>query len=144
MSSKRNLLVILVVSVVLLLVGIVTLYPDSIGVCGPQDRGCIYPLAFNLGEPLTFSMILFIPSVLLVLVFRNTVYGAWKKFALVYVPLAVLAIILVPVTCSRMIDVFCFTKENTSWLTAGGFLLITLLLVASQKLKETRVRKQPL
>ena len=136
---KTTILKILVFSAGFFVVGIIALYPDSFGICSVGDRECIYPLAFNLGEPLTFFTILFIPSVLLVLAFRDLIYQTWKKFALVYIPLAAILIALVPVNCGgAYISFFCLNKENTSWLTAAGFLLITLILLIPQKLKSKR------
>lgn len=136
METKTPILKIFVFSVILFFVGLISLYPDKLGLCGSAERGCIYPIAFNVGEPLTFYMLLFIPSVVLVFAFRNTVYQSWKKFALVYVPLSAILIALVPVSCGgNFISFFCLNKENTSWLTALGFLAITIILIITKKLK---------
>lgn len=136
MESKKTILKVFLFSVIFLLVGLITLYPDRFGICNPDDRECVYSLAFTIGEPLSFFMILFIPSVLLVFAFRDLIYQTWKKFALVYIPLAAILVALVPVYCGgNFISFFCLNKENTSWLTAGGFLVITLIFIITKKLK---------
>ena len=135
MESKKVILKVLLLNVVLLLVGLLFALPQNFGLCASDDWSCISSLSSRLGEPLTFFTALFIPSVLLVLLFRNLIYETWKRIAIVYVPLALILVALVPVSCGGFISSFCLNKENASWLTAGGFLIITLILIIGKKLR---------
>lgn len=136
METKGIILKILASSILFLLVGLLFALPQKFWLCAGNDWVCISSLSGNIGEPLTLFMALFIPSALLVFAFRNIVYQAWKKFALFYIPLSVILIALVPVSCGgNFISFFCLNKENTSWLTAGGFFIITIILIITKKIK---------
>lgn len=136
MEPKKVISRTFLLSIVFLLVGLFFAFPQNLGLCAANDWVCISSFSGNIGEPLTFFMLLFIPSVILVYVFRNIVYQAWKKFALIYLPLSAILIALVPVSCGgNFISFFCFNKENASWLTALSFLLITIILIITQKLR---------
>lgn len=134
MDNKKYLTITLVVSVALVLVGLLLSFPQATGICAENDWVCISRFSTNAGEPLVLFFAFFIPSMLVVLVFRNIVYQTWKKLALVYLPLSALWIVFAPVTCGGFIS-FCLNKEKVSWLTAAIFLIITLLLTLTQKLK---------
>ena len=142
MSSKR-ILTYLLFPIVLFLLSVLFRFADSLSICPSNDQICAYKYYSELSRPfLTWGKITIIWAII-VIFFKPLFSSFVKKGALIYLILSAALIGVAPVNCGGFF--VCFEdKDIVSWLTAGGFLLITLLLIASQKLKEARARKQPL
>ena len=134
--SKKILITFLLVGLLFLATGFLLSFPQNFGFCISDDWVCISDMSDNYGESFIFWAIYFLIAVIFVRVFNASVYTVWKKFTFVYVPLSVLLIAFVPVYCGgSYVEIFCLNKENSTWLTSIGFLVITLILIISKKLK---------
>ena len=134
MNYKKFLKISIFVSLLGIVLGYILLYPETFGICSSENRDCIYPLAFNFGEPLMFGLIPVTIAPIAMLFSSESVFKLWKKFALVYVPLSVLWIIFSPVSCNAPANM-CFDKEMISWITSVGFLVITLGIIIYKKFR---------
>lgn len=133
--KKNKAIALLIISVLLLLLGFVFLYPEKFGFCAVDDRDCIYPNAFNFGEPLIFTM----PAIILLSVIlfftKPEVFKAWSKFAMLVIPLLALLIIFTPVQCGGGYVGLCLDKEMASIFSGVGFFIVSLVLIIYKSLK---------
>ncbi|MBM2817858.1 MAG: hypothetical protein HW401_448 [Parcubacteria group bacterium] len=139
MSHRKILGILLGLSILGLITGLTFLYPEKIGLCAPDDRQCIYPRAFSVGEPLTFGLIPFIPLLILLLFFPKEVFNTWKKFALVIIPISAIIIIATPVDCK---NILCLNKEPMAWILSIIFALISLIIVIYKSLRMFLARRK--
>lgn len=77
-----------------------------------------------------YSIVILI-SLFLLFLLRIEVYKSWRKFALIYLPLAVLAIHAAPESGDMLFDI---SKETVTIFFAGLFLLISLILIIVKSL----------
>ena len=129
MNPKKNIVISLVVSIVLILVGYYLTNPEMFGLCTPNELGyCATPYNRSIGQPLVLGMISVSLS-LLVLLFRQEAFQAWKKFAVWAIPLGVVPIALTPVQSGGAIGIPSIDREIATWLVSGAFLLISLVII---------------
>lgn len=130
---KKNMFLFMV-SISLFLLSFVIIYPEKFGLCETLDRECIYPNAFNIGEPLliTAPILAFISFILFFT--KPEVFKAWSKFAIFAIPLLVIFIISTPVQCSAALGM-CLDKELASWASSIVFLILSLIVIFYKTLK---------
>ena len=138
MSHRKILGILLGISILGLITGLAFLYPEKIGVCSPDDRECIYPRAFSIGEPLTFGLIPFIPLLIILFFFSKEIFKTWGKFALVIIPLSIIVIISTPVSCH---SILCFNKELMAWSLSILFLILSLIIIIYKSAQMFLARK---
>ena len=123
--------VILGVVILLVLLGLLIVYPDAFGLCQKADTSCIfkYPV-FSLGEPLMIGMgSMFILIGIIQFVQENT-YRDWRKFAMWAIPLGAILIALSPVQGSGVIGIPSFDREIVTWIVSVVFLVVSLIIMA--------------
>ena len=138
MNHRKILGILLGLSLLGIVVGLIFLYPEKIGVCSPNDRECIYPRAFSIGEPLTFGFIPFIPLLIILFFFYKEIFKTWGKFALVIIPLSIIVIISTPVSCH---SILCFNKELMAWSLSILFLILSLIIIIYKSAQMFLARK---
>ena len=132
--KQNKILIYFLFPVVLLLFSQIFRFADSFFLCVAGDQTCAYQYYESLSRPLfIWGKVAVVWAI--IVVFLNPVFSSFsKKFALVYLILSAVIIGVAPASCGGFF--VCFQDKDTfSWLTSIGFLVITLILIISQKLK---------
>lgn len=143
MKHTHILVFLLMASLLAFISGVVLVYPDLVGLCPQGARSCIYSFpVFSVGEPLLFGAIPLFITFLILLFLRKETYDTWKKFAIVYLPLAFILIFTTPVSSGFL----QMDRELMSLWTAGIFLVISLGIIAYKawKLREVVITDEDL
>lgn len=112
--------------------------PVQAGLCSEAQLMCLILIGDNVGQPMmTFSLALFVISMILIFT-REVIFYIWLKFfASWFVPLSVFLIAMMPVDGGSSFfpgpD-----KESTTWTLGIIFLIISLVIII---VKLTRLRK---
>jgi len=97
-------------------------------------RGYLDSLDNNLGIPLALFSIISIFILLILLFLREQVFHMWSKFAIIFLPIAIIFVAITP----EYRDVFfSFDKEMYTLFFATIFLIVSLLIIA---IKSFRLR----
>lgn len=131
MTHKKILLLILVCSVVVLFSSLAFGLPERFGLCAANDDICIYrylDYQWITGFFLFFSAIL-IPICFLLFFIKKEVFRAWSKFAIWWIPFSAALLYVTPEYQGGWGLSFPFDREISLWVTSGGFLLISFLLI---------------
>ncbi len=135
--NRKKLIIYLISSI--MLVAIILFYAnrDYIGICPPYDvdgGGCFDNLTSVL-VPVLFALLIAISVLIVKLIVQSSVFTAWKKFAVVYLPVAALLIALSPRSCGFM----CFDREMTTTWMGAMYVIISLIIII---VKSIKLRKQ--
>lgn len=133
MGYRKKVFYITGVSICGFLAGILLANLREAGICGtPFCRDIIGDM---IGVPVGFfSMILFTLSFILLFT-REAVFYSWKKFAIVYLPIAAILLFLTAGESGGGIGFAAIDGEIISWWLAGLFLSISLLIIGSKSWK---------
>ena len=132
MSHKKKITFIIIFSIFVFIIGFILTEPVAMGICDSNARfSCIRPLS-DIGQPLAMGPISLFLISLILLFFSREVFDAWKKFAVVYIPLAIIWLALTPTSCSSLV---CPDREMVTWYTSIGFFLISLGIIIYKKIK---------
>ena len=120
-------IVLFVLSLLGILIGQIISQPNWIGICVDGDYTCIskFPV-FELGHPLFFG----IPYLALVSFFllflRKEIFSAWGKYAIWYLPLAIIILAIAPPLTSG------FGPDRTQLAIILGqlYVIISILVIA--------------
>lgn len=147
MSRVIQVLALLVVGVAMFYLGFVY---DSADVNGPTSFTEKYCLARNIYHQAgkadcnypEMATSLAIPGIVLILLslcllfVREQTYKSWRKFAYFGIPIEVIIIWFAPFQIPTGTGlVYQFTKESSSWLVSGAFLLISLIIIITKSLR---------
>lgn len=128
--KNKQILIPLILSVVGFVVGYVLTNSIKFWICISNnvvtDASCIN-LYERLGDPIYYGAGA-LAIVFLVLSFTSQAFSAWKKFAVWFVPLAVLLFIFYPEPGSG--DLFSPYPEQVFQWVSGLYIIISLLLIA--------------
>ncbi|HEY4478786.1 MAG TPA: hypothetical protein VI981_00260 [Candidatus Paceibacterota bacterium] len=143
MDYKRRLIFLGTLALAGLLIASVLLWPDRLGLCSHGDKACIYNYINYeiISVPiLLFSLLTLVCSVVLYFM-RSGVFYSWVKFTLWWVPLSVILIAITPEYGGSGLDggIPSFGREVVIWFMAGGFFVLSLLIIAW---KSFRLRKK--
>ena len=124
-------------SIILFLIGYAIVYPENMGICDRNNDVCIFRFpVFTIGEPLLISSFFFILTSLALFWANDNAFKIWKKFAVIYLPILVLVIIIAPATGSGLLDL---NKEFfTQWL-AGIFFVVSLGIIFGKREKQSSI-----
>ena len=137
MSYKKQILILLTVFIVIFIVGFELASPRDIGLCAKNDSVCNYEFGASYGLPIWFLSLAIILTLIVLLFSPERAYHAWKKFALVSIPLGAIWIATTPVSCGGGFGLsLCFNKEAITWLTSGLFLGISLIIILVSSLRK--------
>lgn len=118
----------------------------SVGICSDRNYGyepdsnyCSYIGDENIGQPvIIWSSLLFIIFFILIFLSKE-ILKTWKKFALVIVPLSVIAIITSPISCQ---GIMCYNKETITLFSSIGFSIISLIIIIYKSVRILLVRRK--
>lgn len=111
--------------------------PFSLGLCESGDYSCDAKIGEGVGMPMIlFSFFLFLISLLLFI--RQEVFHSWKKFAIVYLPVAAILLFIAAGESGGGIGFARIDGEIISWFLSGIFLFISLLIIC---IKSWKLRK---
>lgn len=140
MYLERRATIVLALSVFAFLAAIVLTEPVLFGLCGQEDFfSCQAPLEYT-GQPLGV-MAAAVGIISFVLLFLpRSVFSLWLKYVLVcLLPILILWIIYTPVTCYAALSL-CVNKELATFLSAGIFVVISLIVIG---IKYWQLHQQP-
>lgn len=124
MESKKRINQLTIVAAIFFVVFLFLSGTIKNGICGDTDLSCLR-MEDSIGTPIfLFSVSIFILCVLLR--WLSAGFHAWLRFAKYYIPVAALLIIASP---SVATTIFGFDKEFMSWLLAGTFFVVSVVLV---------------
>jgi len=107
---------------IVLIISLFFMLAETLGFC--DSYGAICRFAFE--ESYTYPLLILSLSILVPLSFLSEkAMEKWFRIMWVYVVVYVIAIYSVPVLCDFL---FCFTKQNTSWILSILFLLISIII----------------
>ena len=131
MKTRKPVLQTLLVSFILFVVALILTSPSTFALCKAGDTYCFDPYDEMFGQPGgIFSVALIVLSLILLIVPR--VFHSWLRFAKYYLPIAVVLIILSPVSDGSILG---FDKEFMSWLLAGVFFIVSLILIICKQIR---------
>ncbi len=126
MNHRKKLTVLLCFSISIFLFGLVNLYPEKVGLCTYEDMGCVYSKVFSYGQPVTFSSLFLVLTLIIFFFLPESFFRAWKMSGIFLIPIFILLIFSTPVSCGSLI---CFNRELVSWISGITFLLISLGII---------------
>ena len=130
MSHKKKIYAILTVSAVAFFVSLILALPENFGLCSKADAICIDGYIYSYDGLATlllmFSVPIFIISVA-GLFLKEQILSAWFKFAIIFVPIAViLSIWMKAVTRGTLISV---DEKTSTPVLASIFFIISFILI---------------
>ena len=132
MNYKKVIQILLLVSFTSLLSGVILGLSEKIGICSVSDWKCIDKVS-AIAEPLFIISISFAAILVLLFFIPEKFFRAWQRFAIVYLPLSILLIILAP-SLSRD-PLLNIDKEYVTWATSISFFIISLGIILFQAIK---------
>ncbi|NTW27568.1 MAG: hypothetical protein HGA36_04545 [Candidatus Moranbacteria bacterium] len=126
---------------VLLISGIISLaliFVNAIGtfrLCGGREYGICMDVVFNIIEILLPIIPLFIFS-LITFKMQDKIFQAWWKFARIWVPLSMLAILISPSYTHNWM--FPIEKGTVSFFSSTLFIIASTILIAHQSYKSRK------
>lgn len=124
----------LAVSILLLLVAVVLAQPVIFGICDVGERfTCVAQLSDMVGTPLLIWALSLIVVSILANLLSVSVTKMWKVVSGAFILVSAVTIYFTPVICG---EIFCLDKEKVSWLSAGIFSLVNLVVIIYSKLKK--------
>lgn len=107
------------------LVFLVTLFAKQLGLCSVVNSSCV-----EIFDPIAENFSAFIPLLLVALItykVREEVYRTWFRFARIWIPLSMLAILVAPEYSSDWM--FSIEKGTVAFFSSVLFVLISLIIV---------------
>lgn len=141
MNHRKIIGILFVLSFVGALLGFVLIYPESFGMCKDSlgnfyETFCYeYEYEESFGEPFLAALLPTIVTLFVLLFVPQYVYVAWKKFVLIYFPLAILWIVMTPKSCLGCWLISFPERESVAWIAGSGFAVISFLIIIYQILK---------
>lgn len=128
---KLFLILLFVTAIFCALVSLVFIMPERFGLCPENNDACLYKYIDY--EWMTAPIFLFaICTVFITAVLffnEELVFWAWLKFALPWIIFSVFLISITPEFSGGWGISFPFNREIALWVTSGGFLFISFLLI---------------
>jgi hypothetical protein len=121
--NKNRFFLIPVFFVVLIVIGLISIYSVKWGVCALDDFSCRQFFTFSLGKPLLFLSAFYFVLSVIILMFPLVLIQKWIKLTMFVFPLTALWVFTRPTGCSQSLGV-CLNKELTA-IVAG--ILVSLL-----------------
>jgi hypothetical protein len=139
MGYKTKLWAFLIVSVLGEVAGYILVHPERLGICLEKTICFSNFLVFRIGEPLLFGFIPLIITTVILFFFSEQIFKSWFKFAIVFIPLAVLAIIFLPTDEGGFGLPAIITKETITLASSVIYLIgsFFIILIKSLKLRKT-------
>ena|SRR3989338_810052 len=132
MISKKNLLILLITS---LAVFLVLMFSKELGIC----PGYSYSSCSQLSSEVAEILIPIIPAIIFLLLIyqmRDIVYQAWFKFARIWIPLSMLAILVAPEYSTNVVNPI--EKGTVAIFFSGIFIVVSIVIIVWKLLPKTR------
>lgn len=134
---KKNIIILLTISSILLLTGFVFTNSSDYSLCNPIHYGC-REFFNNVGDPLFYGMGA-LTIVFIILLIIPKAFEPWKKFAIWYVPLATLLFIIYPEPGSG--DLFSPYPEQVFRWFSILYVIISVVLIGVHFVRNRRMIK---
>lgn len=128
---------IVIVSGVISIILVVLNYIGTFRLCGGYYYGECMDIAYNIIINFFPVIPLFIFS-LIIYKMREEIFESWWKFAKIWIPLSMLAILVAPSYSHNWI--FPIVKGSVALFSSSIFVIISLVLIIRQSIKEKKVR----
>ena len=141
MRYKKQIGIIILVSILFLFSGLVFGFSGEIGLCTSDSVNLIYDVScltkFSaLAEPFFLGSIAVLFISLILLFTRESTYLSWRRFAIWAIPISIIILWIAPTsTPGGWISGGDFTKETASWGVSVLLLLISLIIIIRKSLK---------
>ena len=119
--TKQNVLIVTLIGAALL---VFSVYSEEVGLCKANDYSCS-----KYFDHIAHVFLIFLPSFFFSLVtykMRAGVFGAWRNFAVVWLPISILLVAISPGTSA---DFQIIDKEFVAIVLSLLFTLISLILI---------------
>ncbi len=127
---KIYLFIILVTTIILSFMGYMLTNSPAFGLCSINEYSCREPLN-HIGDPLLYGMSA-LSLVFFLLLFVPQSFGAWKKFAVWFVPLATLLFIFYPDPGSG--DLFSpYPEQVYRWVSTLYVIICSVIIFRNRK-----------
>ncbi len=107
----------------------------NLGLCTYPDTTCAYNTVIGVVKPLQVVLLGLSLSLLFLLFASEQAFKAWRKFALVAIPVGAILLWLAPTNTPGGfgISFFSYTKESASWLVSGAFLVASFVVIVRNR-----------
>lgn len=109
-------------------------FSDMVLLCSPDDKICAYNYYEALSRPLMIWGKVTVILAILLSILNPTISALVKRIGFIYIVGSALVLAFTPTQCGGFF-VSCIDRDFASWLTAGGFLIVTLILLITQRLR---------
>ena len=132
MNYRKELGILILVTVFILSAGYLIIHQESIGLCLGIESNCSNTIMYSLGKPLFYGF--FYPLVILITLvfFSEKIYLSWKKFSKWCFPIFVTLVLVSKPLCSSII---CLDRTETSILLGKIFFGLSLLIIIGKSLQ---------
>ena len=133
MNHKKKLILLIVLSLIVIFGGYVLSYPEKFNICGQEQWSCISFFSFQIGEPLFIGGLSLLLTFILLLFFSQEIFNVWKKFAVWYIPIAIILLAITPTSDSAFLAP---DREIITWFTSIAFLVVSLIIIRYKQLQK--------
>lgn len=139
MNYKIKIYSMLIVSVIAALISLILALPENFGLCTKNDISCLHSYIDNFNEIIQVVLIFSIPIIIVsfvLLFFQEQVFRAWSKFTIIFLPIAVILIVITPSTTGSIDPI---EREPLTLFLSVIFLIISIFIIA---IKSFRLRSK--
>ncbi|MDH4330112.1 MAG: hypothetical protein OEV93_00995 [Candidatus Moranbacteria bacterium] len=133
MSYKKKIRNIIIACLIAIVASLVLALPENFGLCSKGDTACVRKFIHRFDNIIqtTFYFALAIIFSLTGAYFTGEkAFNAWKKFARIYLPIAIVLVLISPTTNMNFVG---FDKELTTMWLAGIFFVVSLGIIFGKK-----------
>ncbi len=127
MSYRKKILILLGLEILIFIIGFGIVYPEIMGFCKLNDDNCIFKFpVFSIGESLLIGSPFLIAVSILLIFLKKEFYYFWKKFAKIFLPIAIILIIITPTQYGGFVGI---NKEMIVWFLSILFLITSIGII---------------
>ncbi|MDH4330107.1 MAG: hypothetical protein OEV93_00970 [Candidatus Moranbacteria bacterium] len=139
MSYKKKIRNVVVACLIAIVASLILALPENFGLCSKNDDGCIYwyiDTFDNLVQFIFYFALAIIFSLTGAYFTGEKAFNAWKKFAMIYLSIAIILVLISPTTNMNFVG---FDKELTTMWLAGIFFVVSLGIILGKREKQSSI-----
>jgi hypothetical protein len=129
MDYKKKIIWGIVMSVLGFFTSVVLAKPELFSLCEKGDKKCIYffiDYFDNVAQFVGLFSVIFLLLFFIFLFIKEDIFNIWKKFAKIFLPIAVLLVIVTPTHYGGLVGI---DKELVTWWSASLFLISSIGII---------------
>lgn len=126
MNYRKELGILILVTIVIICTGYLIIYPENIGLCLGIESNCSNTIMYSLGKPLFYGFLYPLVILIILFFFTEKIYLSWKRFSKWCFPVFVTLVLVLKPLCSSII---CLDRTEASVLLGKIFFGVSLLII---------------